>query len=263
MVGKASSGKKVARVARTGGGRTRKGGTSWIWPLSMAVVVVLGVTLVVVSRGGGPASATPPQPRKDHWHAAIGFNICGEFAPPLTEDADPLGIHTHGEGVIHIHPFVARAAGPRATLGVYLETVKATVTRSRIDLPNAPAKENGDKCDGRPAEVRMRVWDTRSPEDEGREYEGEPGELRLKDNQLITVAFLPEGVEIPKPPSEPELDRLTDVAPTAQTPPDAPAEGTGAEAPASPDGEAVPSPEAPTATPPGSTPADTSTPSGP
>ena len=225
----------------------------------MAVVVVLGVTLVVVSRGGGPASATPPQPRKDHWHAAIGFDICGEFAPPLTEDSDPLGIHTHGEGVIHIHPFVARAAGPRATLGVYLETVDATVTRSRIDLPNAPAKENGDKCDGRPAEVRMWVWDTRSPDDKGREYEGEPGELRLKDNQLITVAFLPEGVEIPKPPSEPELDRLTDVAPAAQTPaaPDAPAQGGEApsgEAPGAPTGEPLPSPEAPADTAPPSAP---------
>jgi hypothetical protein len=242
-MGKASAGKKVARVARTGGGRTRKGGTSWAWPASMAVVVVLGVTLIVVSRSSGPASATPPQPRKDHWHAAIGFNVCGEFLPPITEDSDPLGIHTHHDGVIHIHPFVSRAAGARATLGVYLETVKATVTRSRIDLPNGSAKKNGDKCDGRAGKVRMRVWDTRSPDDQGREYEGEPASLRLKDSQLITVAFLPEGAEIPKPPSEAELDRLTDVAPSAQpplvpeeTPTETPAPEPGTEAPASPPG---------------------------
>ena len=27
---------------------------------------------------------------------------------------DKLGIHTHGDGVIHIHPFVTRAAGQAA-----------------------------------------------------------------------------------------------------------------------------------------------------
>ena len=225
-MGKASSSKKVARAARTGGGRTRKGGTSWVWPVSMAVVVVLGVTLIVVSRGGSSASATPPEARKDHWHAAIGFDICGDFAPAVNEDADPLGIHTHGDGVIHIHPFVARSAGARATLGVFLETVKVTATRSRIDLPGMPVKENGDKCDGRAAKVRMHVWDSRSPDDEGREYDGDPGSLRLKDNQLITVAFLPDGVDIPKPPSEIELDRLTDVGPTGQFEPEVAPEDT-------------------------------------
>ena len=37
-MGKASSAKKVARAARTGGGRTRRGTTSWVWPGLMAAV---------------------------------------------------------------------------------------------------------------------------------------------------------------------------------------------------------------------------------
>ena len=44
-MGKASSAKKVARAARTGGGRTRRGTTSWVWPGLMALVVVIGLSL--------------------------------------------------------------------------------------------------------------------------------------------------------------------------------------------------------------------------
>ncbi|HWI04869.1 MAG TPA: hypothetical protein VNT52_13745, partial [Acidimicrobiales bacterium] len=38
-----------------------------------------------------------------------------------------------------------------------------------------------------------------------------------QDNQLITIAFGPENQDIPKPPSERNLDNLTDVAPPIAT----------------------------------------------
>ena len=60
-----------------------------------------------------PASAAAPSYlTKDHWHAAYGMYVCDHFLPPVTDaKEDVLGIHTHGEGVIHIHPFSAAASG--------------------------------------------------------------------------------------------------------------------------------------------------------
>ncbi|MGH9190459.1 MAG: hypothetical protein ACRD0Q_10580 [Acidimicrobiales bacterium] len=219
-MGRASSSKKVARAARTGGGRTRKGTSSLGWPSAMAVVVIIGIALVVVSRGDrSAADETPPRANVDHWHTAIGFDICGTFAPSPSSDTDPLGIHTHGDGVIHTHPFVGRAAGRRATVSHYFDNVGAKVTTSQIDLAGQPVKKNGAKCDGRAAKVRTWVWNTRDPEDKGNLYTGDPGDIRLGNNQLITVAFLPDGVDIPRPPSEAELDQLTDIGTTpAPTP---------------------------------------------
>src|SRR5205085_6332474 len=130
VMGKASSSKKVARAARTGGGRTRRGSTSWLWPTLMAVIVLLGTAGVVYSREqrqpdtSRPVASGPGRPG-DHWHAAIGFYVCGQFQPNISEAADPLGIHTHADGIVHVHPFASRSAGKNAKLGVFFDTVNA------------------------------------------------------------------------------------------------------------------------------------------
>lgn len=229
-MGKASSAKKVARAARTGGGRTRRGSTSWVWPGLMAAVVILGSAGIVYSRDQRQPDNTRPLAAAagrsgDHWHSAIAFYVCGSFVPNLPEGDDPLGIHGHGDNVIHIHPFGASAAGKRATLGVYFDSVSAEVTDDRIGLPGQDSKRNGDRCDNGPGVVQAKVWDTRSPTDPGRIVEGDPSNIRPQDNQLITIAFVPEGTDIPKPPSEPNLDALTDV-PGATTTTSTPASST-------------------------------------
>lgn len=221
-MGKASSAKKVARAARTGCGRTRRGTTSWVWPAVMGLVAVLGTAGIVYSRDQRQPDTTRPLaaaagPAGDHWHAAIGFYICGEFAPNLPEGEDPLGIHSHGDNVVHIHPFGAAAAGKRAKLGIFFDSAGVDVSENEIDLPNQDAKRNGHKCGDRPALVQMKVWDSRDPADQGRIVEGDPADFRPQDGQLITIAFVPEGDDIPRPPSADNLDRLTDVAPVGTT----------------------------------------------
>jgi hypothetical protein len=218
---KAPATRKVAKVARTGGGRTRRGQTSWVFPAFLTVVTVLGVFLIGFSRAQRQPDTTPPRTGGlDHWHSAIAFDICGTFASNLTDKngQDPLGIHTHGDGVIHTHPFSSQSAGRRATLKVFFDTVGVEATETSIQLPGQDAKRNGQRCEDKPAELRVKVWDTRSRSDEGRIVTGDPGDIRLRNNQLITVAFLPEDAEIPRPPTEPELDRLTDLGPTTTLP---------------------------------------------
>ena len=228
-MGKASSSKKVARAARTGGGRTKRGGSSLGWPVAMALVVVMGTAGIVYSREqrqpdtSAPLAAGPGK-AGDHWHSALGFDICGTFAPNLPDpQVDPLGIHTHGDGVVHTHPFSARAAGRNARLGLYFDTFDGLeVTSDKIELPGQDAKRNGMECDGKPAVVRTKIWQSRSPEEQGEIYNGDPSDIRLRDNQLITVAFLPADAEIRKPPSEPALDNLSDVGPQATAVPPGP-----------------------------------------
>ena len=215
-MGKASSAKKVARAARTGGGRTRRGTTSWAWPSVMALVVVLGTAGIVYSRDQRQPDNTRPLaasagPAGDHWHAAIGFYICGAFLPDLPEGEDPLGIHSHGDNIVHIHPFGSSAAGKRATLEVFFDSVNADISDDKIELPGQDTKRTGDKCDNGEGVIRTKVWDTRDPSDPGRIFEGDPSNLRPQDNQLITIAFGPENQDIPRPPSEKNLDALTDV----------------------------------------------------
>ena len=249
-MGKASSSKKVSRAARTGGGRTRRGSSSWLWPALMAVIVVLGTAGVVFSREQrAPDNSRPLASgagrQGDHWHAAIGYYICDTFLPNISEAADPLGIHTHDDGIVHVHPFVSRSAGKNAKLGVFFDTVNAKVSSTELRLPGQETHKNGEKCGDDTANVQVKIWPNRNPDTEGTLFKGDPGDVRLEDNQLITVAFVPDGTEIPKPPSEPTLDNLSDVATTPvpdelTTTTVVPAEGTPTETTLSPDSTTIP-----------------------
>ena len=269
-MGRASSAKKVARAATTGGGRTSQGTRPWGWYTAMALVAVLGVVLVVTSRnerlkGTGAAAEErprPPDPERgfegDHWHAAYGLYICDKFVGDIKSDRDPNGIHTHDDGVIHIHPFTSASSGSKATLGAFAQTVDMTITSDKLGLPGAKTYSNGDKCGDEEGRVRVLV--------NGEERSGDPKDIRLRDRDRLVIAFAPEDARVPgSPPSTPNLDRLTDVegspgatssttqAPDPQgatTPPPgvAPGQpGAGAPAPAIP----APGAPAPGAPPPG------------
>ncbi len=221
-MGKASSAKKVARAARTGGGRTRRGSTSWVWPSLMAVVVILGSAGIVYSRDQRQPDNTRPLAAAagragDHWHAAIGFYICDSFAanPPDTGQ-DPLGVHSHGDGVAHLHPFSAQSSGRRATLDIFFGTVNVKASSTSIQVPGQDAHKNGQKCGDSSAQVRTKVWGSRDPADQGRIVTANPSDIRPTDGMLITVAFVPEGADIPRPPSADNLSKLTDIDPAAR-----------------------------------------------
>ncbi len=211
--------------------RLMPGSRSWV---ALAVVGVVALSLGGCGRDAGtsgssanPSTARPSgaaefggedRPRAtttdgpgDHWHAAIGFDVCGTFLPDVNSRSDPLGIHTHADGIVHVHPFSPRSSGPRATLEVFFDSAGITATDATLEVPGTDPRRNGDLCGDQPATVQVKVWDTRSPTDAGRMVTGDPGDVRLTDNQLITVAFLPAGSDIPKPPSESRLDNLADV----------------------------------------------------
>lgn len=237
-MGRASSSKKVARAASTGGGRTARGSRPLGWYAAIALVVVLGVAGIVFSRAerrselAAGSNLTPPAVGRDHWHAAYGVYLCDEFAPPITDERDPKGIHTHGDGVIHIHPTVRSAAGANSTLGLYADAVRMTLTDEEIRLPGGKSfKEGKTKCGGKPGVVQVKVDGERVVTENVRD-------IKYTDRQLLTIAFAPKGAELSEPPTKSQLDNLDDVPqqqvpvpPGGDAPPDggAPAEGAPAE----------------------------------
>ena len=252
---KPSSVRKVAKVARTGGGRTKRGQTSWLVPAILICVSVVGVFLVGFSRAQRQPDLSPPR-IGDHWHSAIGFYVCGTFTPNVPDNnQDPLGIHTHGDGVIHTHPFSSQAAGERAILKLFLDTLDIRLTETELRLPGQEARRSGERCESGPADLQVKVWESRAPADTGRLVPGDPGDIRLGNNQLITVAFVPEGTEIPRPPTEAELDQLTDLGPTPAT-----TVAGAATATTVPGATTTPPPDAATTAPPTTSPPTTSPP---
>lgn len=219
-MGKASSSKKVARAASTGGGRTSRGSRPWGWYSAMAMVCVLGVVTVAFSRTERQNAVNPLKAEKprapsqgfggDHWHTAYGIYGCDRFLPPIKSDKDPLGIHTHDDGVIHVHPFSQASAGGKATFGVFARTVGMKVGPDTLELPDGDSYKAGETCGGRKTTMRVLV--------DGRPVRTPLRTLRLRDRDLLVVAFAPPGAKVPtKPPSASQLDKLDDVGAQGST----------------------------------------------
>lgn len=206
-MGKASSSKKVARAARAAG---RPGtGRNLAWPALITAVVVVGVTLIVVSRGNREASAGPII--GDHWHVPYAFYNCGTLLPPAPE-ADGKGMNTHGDGIIHVEPSSTAVTGAGANLGAFATGNGFELTDSSISGPGIDVS-NGDECGESTGTVQVKVWEGIS-DTTGRLLESDFAAFAPQDGWIVTIAFAEEGTEIPQPPP----DRLEVLGPGQPAP---------------------------------------------
>lgn len=195
-MGRASSNKKVQRAARAAG---RPGaGRNLTWPLTIGGVVVVGVLLIVFTVAGPNKDAAAPK-IGDHWHAAYGLYNCNSFIPPLQDEkSDTTGLHTHDDGLIHMHPFATKYTGSGANLENWGKTVGMAITDTRVDARGMTV-ENGDKCDGKPGKVVLKVWD--DPTDtKGHIIKKDIGKFAPQNFNLVTIAFVADGTDVPRPP---------------------------------------------------------------
>lgn len=196
-MGKASSSKKVARAAKAAGRPGAK--KSYAWPAAIGAVVVVGVVLIVASFGGGAAGNEPPK-IGDHWHAAYGVYNCDAYLAPFADEAgDRTGIHTHQDGLMHMHPFASRVTGDGANLAAFGEDVGLDIDDDALRGPGIDV-ENGDECDGEPATVRLLVWDGPG-DDEPEVITDDIAKHDPDDGSVWALVFAPEDAEIPKPTS--------------------------------------------------------------
>jgi hypothetical protein len=217
-MGKASSSKKVARAARAGSTHKGPERRELGFPLAILVTVVLGTSLVLYSRGNR-SEAVEPFVNSTHWHAAYGFYDCDKWLPALNDptdangnDVDPDGIHTHGDGVIHIHPYNSAAAGTRARLGVFFATVGVKASDSKIERPDGTVLEKGSDCNGKPTVLKVARFNADDPNAQPEIITAGFNDIRFRhDREAFTIARVPEDATIPRPESIPQLDQLTDV----------------------------------------------------
>ena len=207
--------------------------------LTIGIVAVLGVAGVYTSRQHRLHTITvqgkvPPRAGKDHWHVAYGIYVCenatkGHFLPAITDQNDPAGIHTHGDGIIHVHPYYDSSAGRNATLGKFASATHMTLNAGELKVPGGHDYRDGDSCGGKPGRVQVYVWGTPSTTiSEVPQLVKQPGvlstvnppDVRLYNNNLITIAFMPKDAKIPPPPAQSiySLQHLNDVTQQTQSP---------------------------------------------
>ncbi|MCU4185704.1 hypothetical protein K6U06_15150 [Acidiferrimicrobium sp. IK] len=206
-MGKASSSKKVARAAGTGGGRTSGGRTPWSYYGVIALVVVLGLVGTVVSREHrnsqiAGAGTVPPTVGGTPWNEAFAVYECGKFVPNIKTTKDPVGITTNGDGVIRIHPYVKSAAGKNATLGKFASSVGMKLNAAELQVPGGHLYHDGDTCDGKAAHIYVKQF-AYAGDPSGTILKQNPTNVLLEDQQMLTVAFVPAADKgsIPAPPA--------------------------------------------------------------
>jgi hypothetical protein len=212
-MGKASSAKKVARAARAGGRVSSGQPRSLLFPATLTVVAVFGVSLVVYARAERLAEDREAFPQLgDHIHAAYGVNVCGEFQGVVPEFMTQLGIHTHSDGLIHVEPTSDRAVGSNAILERFVEEaregggVDISFSSSEIAYLGETVEEGKTQCEEvENPQIRMAYWDSAAAP-APRITTGAFGEAPLdKDGAVITLFYGDPDADIPKPPSVPEL----------------------------------------------------------
>jgi len=226
-----SSTKKAARLAQKGKGQKVRfqGGT--LFPVIVALVVVLGTALVIYARQSRPQADASAPTIDDHWHHTYGFLICDTWVQ-LTGDGEAqdangrptnveyarTGIHSHDDGLIHWHPFSSASVGSRAQLGVFLDVYDVELDNDVLQFPEdqrtqLPSEfqedgrfESGDtECtiEGVTETGRLQVvrWDNISDTGDGTTFIAGFNDIRLdKDAMAVVIAFVPDGTDVGKPP---------------------------------------------------------------
>jgi len=150
----------------------------------LAVFGILGALFFVRSTTAGPLNG-------DHWHATYQIIICGQRQPNIPEfEASGGSPGTHGDGIMHQHPFTPNREGQGSNLRAFFKEGGGKLSESEMQIPGTPKDEvynNGDLCDdGRPAKLQVFV-------------NGAPEDIFLrfiaKDGDQVRIVFGPEEVE--------------------------------------------------------------------
>jgi hypothetical protein len=175
----------------------------------MVVIVAAGIMLIAVSRGDEASAEARPRANLDHWHAALAVNVCGEELPPAPEfevvDGSQVqaGIHSHGDGLIHIHPYSSAEAGDNATVGKFFDFGGWNVSETGLSVWDGVDVDNGDPCEELGGEPGMVRWSLNGVEQTGNVADHKPecdDPCVPESYERILIAFLPEGEELPAPP---------------------------------------------------------------
>ena len=101
-----------------------------------ALGVIVATLIVAIALEDGSRASTPAGPRTgDHWHAPYAIFVLGTRLPAIPEVVTPLGVHTHGDGIIHIHPHLPEAEGSGASLSNFFAAMGGQLTATEMRVP--------------------------------------------------------------------------------------------------------------------------------
>lgn len=228
-MGKASSAKKVARAARAGGRSSGVRQRNLLFPGVITAIIVLGLGLIGFARSDYQDRANTVSPLiGEHWHSAYGIYVCGEFVPATSNFETNVGIHSHADDVIHVHPHTNSGAGENATIGTFLEEFNKgpdtlEISDSSITVGEETWSEDDQGCNSEgtgacesgsgncdDAEVVVAQWLDAS--DSGADpalIRSGIDDIRFRnDGQAYTIAFVSDTDDIPMPPTASQLAEL-------------------------------------------------------
>jgi hypothetical protein len=199
-------------------------GNNTLWYALAFVLVVGGVLAVALSRSNSASSIGPLASRGDHWHAALGVDDCGTWVPnwqwppgnvsssgsvgagaPARAGSGGLlyaGLHSHGDGLIHMEPSTSEDEGNNATVGRYFKYGGWKLSATSIKFVNVDEK-NGNQCNGKPGVLRWSV--------NGKEKHGNPASYKLFDGDVVELVFTTADAKLPPKTQVPSYPALVSV----------------------------------------------------
>lgn len=212
-MGKASRSKQDRRNSPAGEFKPNTGDRTWT--IVIGALAIVGVVLIAVVAMNKKTAVRAAPLVNDHWHAAVGVNICGTWDGNLPTYESDVGVHSHGDGLIHMHPYKTDGEGKNASVGNFYGQSGYDYKFSETSIETPSGKyENGDKCealDNKPGEVRWFV--------DGKEKSGNPWKYAPFDGEVVTIAFVPKDYAVGEPPSVTALANPSDVPSTGVTGP--------------------------------------------
>jgi hypothetical protein len=82
-------------------------------------------------------------------------------------------------------------------------STSSTTTSTTVATKPGPARvyKNGASCEGKPGVISVETWPSPTSTDGRLVSSSDASTVRLANGQMITIAFLPKGAVIPRPPS--------------------------------------------------------------
>lgn len=195
------------------------------FPAVVVLIILIGIAVVAIARTQRDEEARPGL--SDHWHSAYTVWDCtdgGGAHQPIFEGRrnsqgypyDPYGIHSHADGLIHIHPFTANATGKDAVMDKFFDAMFVNIDQNGIFAEEFGVISAVDAvCDGQPAVVQIVRWSSAltavAAEPDERIY-SDFGNVRFqKDGEAFTIALAPRDAVVPLPPT---INDLLGVSPS-------------------------------------------------
>jgi hypothetical protein len=98
--------------------RTQRLRLTFLAAASAAALFAAAAAILLLDSASGGAFG----PRiGDHWHAPYAVIVCEQLQPPVAEFAHSSGIHTHGDGVLHLHPQTTEGEGDGASIAHFFK----------------------------------------------------------------------------------------------------------------------------------------------